>query len=85
MGYVCNECGNRDKFRQTIEITQYGTEDTLITSNGDIIDYMDTEIDDSDCGDIIQTVCDECLSENVVFEHEPPTKSINLKSLLEGD
>jgi len=65
MGWICNNCGNQGRFTKTREYTEYGTEEIFIDGEDNELDYGDRDSNDSEYGDITETKCDECESDNV--------------------
>ena len=66
MTYICKSCGNQDRFTASQEITQYVTEEIIIDSDGDIIDYGDSDQTDSEVNEGPNNIeCEDCSSENV--------------------
>jgi len=68
--YMCNDCGNRKTFTAHYDVTEYNTENNTIDGEGDIIDYGDSECNDSETNNGPYDIkCDECDSEDI-FECE---------------
>lgn len=64
--YLCMECGQRDSFRGTQNITEYCTEDITFNGEGDINDWGDRDCYESEVTDGPNDVeCSECISGNV--------------------
>ena len=65
MGYICKNCGQQDRFNATQEVTQYVTEQIYIDGEGDINDYGDSDVNDSDSeGGPENVECSECDSDD---------------------
>ena len=63
--YVCNNCGNGEKFTGYQHYKEWGTEGILVDENGEIIDHFDKEVDDSERQDRVIEKCDKCESEDI--------------------
>ena len=72
MGYRCLNCGHADSFDATQQVTQFCTEDITISSDGDISDYGDSNVNDSEVTDGPNDIeCCGCGSSDVEwFEEE---------------
>jgi DNA-directed RNA polymerase subunit RPC12/RpoP len=102
VNYKCADCGNNNQFRRTDNIkksvTEWGKEERIINNEGDIHDYLDFDLIDSDVideeteeyGDEI--TCNNCGSSNIVdledeYEvevNELKQELIDLKNKLRG-
>lgn len=60
MPYYCTECGEEDNFIGLRDVTQYGEEEIFFDSEGDIQDYGDTDVSDSDGGNWHNLRCNTC-------------------------
>mgnify|MGYP001566570446 CR=1 FL=1 len=63
--YVCNNCGKGEKFTGYQHYKEWGTEGILVDENGEIIDYFDKEVDDSEREVEIIEKCGKCESEDI--------------------
>ena len=88
MGYKCNDCGNYESFEAEENYTEWGHRTVYINGDGDIDDWGDSNIDDSDGdGDFREVECSECNSRNVEWYDEDfydntPKKIINWENEL---
>jgi len=66
MGYRCLACGSEGSFNATQSCTQYCTENITMDSEGNIDEYNDCEVDESEVTDGPTDVeCCECDSTDV--------------------
>ena len=65
MTYVCNDCGNHERFKAIQETTNYCRDEVFVDGEGDVLDYGDSDVYDSDSGDTDNYTCQECESEDV--------------------
>ena len=99
MPYYCTECGEEESFKANRELTQYGTEDVYIDSDGGVNDYGDFEVNDTESDDMSDITCGECGSEVIWIEDdkieeikaetkkklENKTTIVNWKSKIKAD
>jgi hypothetical protein len=66
MGYRCLNCGSEETFSGYQDVTRYESEEIILNSDGDIEDYGDSELHDSEVTDgPYELECDSCGSCNV--------------------
>jgi hypothetical protein len=84
MPYICKSCGNRESFIGTQETKQWLTEDVYLDGEGDIQDYGDSEVDDSEVVDGPFNVhCNRCNEEATWVETEEEAEEIEEEFLKE--
>lgn len=86
MVYKCRGCGNTERFRAEQRVTQWGEETVELTGDGEITDWIDFEISDSESdGDFNNLRCVSCDSPHIYDEEEDEedVPKLSLKKLLE--
>lgn len=84
MGYYCRDCGNTETFSAIQNFTEYGYENVTMDGEGEILDWNDREVTDSEQGEIEDLECGECGSSNVVWEDDDEVLQ-NEISCIKGD
>ena len=68
MGYVCNECGNDNgQFSGYQNITEFCSENITVKADGEITDYSDHEVNDSEVTETHIKKCADCGLENIKY------------------
>ena len=66
--YVCHNCGNHEgDFKGYQEVTEYAVENITVNSEGEVTDYSDHEVNDSEVTETHIKKCADCGSENIKY------------------
>lgn len=63
--WVCNNCGSTEKFKGYRKFTEWGTEGIVVSSDGEIEDYHDHDVDDSEINETHIEQCSSCDSHDI--------------------
>ena len=84
MGYICKDCGNQDRFTGWQKETSWNTQQVYLDGEGEIVDYGDSDTDNSEVTDGPDEItCSECDSEDVVWRDEEEEIEEILKEIQE--
>ena len=85
--YICENCGpSQDSFRGRQEFSDYGTEEIFFDSQGDIQDYGDKDVNDSEAGEWHDIECRTCGARALYVDGDDvaPGPEETLKNRFEG-
>lgn len=82
MGYMCENCGNNSSFSATQNYTEWGTEDITINGEGEVIDWNDRNVNDSEIREGPNEIeCNDCGSGNVTLYDDEDEEAERLEEI----
>jgi len=82
--WVCNNCGNTEKFKGYQKFTEWGTEGIVVNSSGEIEDHHDHEVSDSEINETHIEQCSNCDSDDINNLDETELKDWKVLHFTDG-